>query len=60
MDKALHKHDYKPVQVTVALHNYVHENGKITKDLISGKDVLQHYKCDCGKTETRDLKRVRR
>lgn len=54
-----HVHDFKPAKKVVPLHNYVIENGKIVKDLITGKDTLKQFKCDCGVIETVDLERTK-
>lgn len=55
--KEVHAHDFKPIIITVPLHNYVYENGKIVKDLIAGKDKLKQLICRCGEEQTLDLTR---
>lgn len=55
--KEVHVHDFKLVTITVPLHNYVSEEGKFIKDLITGKDTLKQLVCACGEEQTLDLKR---
>lgn len=55
MDK--HEHNWQLATKTIPLHNYVTENGKITKDLITGKDTLKLWYCKCGAKVGIDLKR---
>ena len=57
MKQELHIHKFKPRKQVVPLHNYVTENGKIIKDLITGKDILKQLVCECGRVETTDLER---
>lgn len=57
MTKDKHIHKFKETKIVVPVHNYVFENGKVTKDLITARDVLKQYVCDCGRIETADLRR---
>ena len=57
-----HVHKLEPTETVVPLHSYVHENGKIVKDLITGRDVLRGFRCTeplnkkpCPYTETIDI-----
>lgn len=40
-----HEHTIEPYTTVVPLHNYVVENGKIVKDLITAIDVIKGFKC---------------
>lgn len=52
-----HVHDFKPVTNAVPLHAY--DIKRKVKGSMTGKDILQQFKCECGKVETVDLKRVK-
>lgn len=52
-----HQHKWIKTETVIPLRNYVFENGKIIKDLITGKDTLTQYICKCGLIDTVDLKR---
>lgn len=59
MSKELHEHEFKLKTEIVPLRRYVKENGKMTKDLITGKDTLSVWVCDCGFKEAVNLERIK-
>lgn len=59
MAKQPHVHKFdNPQTKKVPLHNYVFEEGKTIKDLITGVDNLKQRICKCGAAETYSLERT--
>lgn len=52
-----HIHVWKSRQVAVPVRKAVNENGKLVLDVITAKDLLLQWVCDCGAVVTYDLER---
>lgn len=60
MTKEKHEHDFRLKTIHVPLHKYIKDEGKgrMKKDLMSGKDILDVWVCECGLKEAVNLTRV--
>lgn len=55
-----HVHVWRHKTSVVPVRSYIKEEGKLTADLITGKDTLKQWACKCGAVSTYDLARFKR